>query len=158
MITTLAHLFLLFLPGGVQETLPLPFFLRCHISVPVGFHVVHPLARMRVSRSFKRKRQKNVLSHDSLQTYVRLYVTTGEKLQGLERSRKKERREEPPKCFSRRETLDQRSICISSTCVRSVTATRVCTWEERGNWGLNKKRERERTRRAKSKGTIDHGN
>lgn len=54
---TLAHLFLLLLPGGVQETLPLPFLLRCHVSVPVGLHVVHPARScVRVSRSFKRQK------------------------------------------------------------------------------------------------------
>lgn len=45
------HLFLLFFPGRVQKTFPLPLLLRLHVSVPVSFHVVHPSAD--ISRSFK---------------------------------------------------------------------------------------------------------
>lgn len=87
---TPAHLFLLLLPGGVQKTLPLPFLLRCHVSVPVGLHVVHPTRScVRVSRSFKTK-PKRLMSHDSVTT-LPTTVTTGEKIRQLDKVRKRER-------------------------------------------------------------------
>lgn len=155
---TPAHLFLLLLPGGVQETLPLPFLLRYHVSVPVGLHVVHPIRScVRVSRSFKTK-PKSLMSHDSVTT-LSTTVTTGEKIQQLDevRKRERERKEKKKKKIPgertpagaanasllseerTRETLDRRSICVYSTAltayvrnVRSVTATRVPKIEERG--------------------------
>lgn len=115
---TLAHLFLLFLPGGVQETLPLPFLLRCHVSVPVGFHVVHPLARVRVSRSFKRKRQS--VCH----TTLRSPVATGRNSEWV-KQRERERAAANVSRSGREECSIEIDTCLLG--VRSFGDSDACT-------------------------------
>lgn len=136
---TPAYLFLLLLPGGVQETLPLPFLLRCHVSVPVGLHIVHP-AR---SVSHVPSNAKSLMSHDFVTTLAPLQreknSAAGDETRGKERGRKNRVRtpaREPRTFLSTkrpRETLDRRSICVYRApsqrtyvrSLRSVTASRV---------------------------------
>lgn len=165
---TPAHLFLLLLPGGVQETLPLPFLLRCHVSVPVGLHVVHPARSVcvcvcvRVSRSFKRQKlDVTQLCYNNARP-----VTTGEGF-GETRQREKERKRrdkreritarEPRTLLSSerpRETLDRRSICLYllGVYVRSFVAVTVSRVPRRGKgFGIKKKRGKKRWEKRKGK-------
>lgn len=108
---TLAHLFLLLLPSGIQKTLPLPFLLRCHVSVPVSFHVVHPLARVRVS---------HVPLNATPKTYVTQLVKAVKR-----RDRRKHRKEKRNSVLLDESSMKNRYVCLVQTHSFGATATRV---------------------------------
>lgn len=132
---TPAHLFLLLLPGGVQETLPLPFLLRCHVSVPVGLHVVHPARSVCVCVcvSHVPSNAKSSMSHNFVTTLAPLQREKDLVRQSKERKKEREgtngreSRRESRERFSPRSGREKRSIedryaCTSSACtyVRSL--------------------------------------
>lgn len=91
---------------------------------------------------------KNVLSHDySLQCSPRY---NGKKItvaKQREIEKKGKREERSREGFSDRNARSKIDYCISSAYVGTYVRfgdSDACTWEERGDWRLNKKRERER--------------